>query len=455
MDSGRSRPEGSAAAWPGFLRGETSDEIFCRLREHDPLRLREASALRLREVWYLLEPDRVFLRSLAVVAEHARLDDPPEDLAAWARAKVDVAIERLLRLDVEAERTRPEVLTDEERAFPLLTESMWIEPESVRRVTVAFNALDPLPRRAFFELAMAGKSVEEVVAVGPWDDDGLHDAIQQAIESLTLGRPEDRVDPTSFKAVNGPAPEHHLRDETRETLADLCIDAAFIAYHKAPVWSWRPARPDGTAYDPREMEPEWAERTRRFLEQRIRAGSDGEQLIRDSLRGIRAGSAGAFAREALRLAPSDRARFYIGLAFPWDRPDEAIGLFERLSDVSWPPRSRLSALLCLGSRLCAAGRIADALAAYERYCDAAPTSIYGHLNALNLCCYLGRLEPAMNHATALFQAAVPEEPSVQEVSRLLASWWRSRNAGEVAFARKALRIVAMNVPPVTRLGILG
>ena len=189
MDSGRSRSEGSAATWPGFLRGQSSDEIFCRLREHDPLRLRESAARRLREVWYLLEPERVFLRSLAVVAEHARLDDPPADLAAWARSKVDVAIERLLRLDLEAERTRPGVLTDEERDFPLLIESLRVEPESVRRVAVAFNALDAPPRRAFFELLIEGKEVGPVIEAGPWDMDELYRAIHRALAVFGLDIP--------------------------------------------------------------------------------------------------------------------------------------------------------------------------------------------------------------------------------------------------------------------------
>ena len=189
--------------WPSFLRGETPGEIFWRLREHDPLRLREASARRLREVWYLLEPDRVFLRSLAVVAEHAILESPPEDLQAWARSKIDVAIDRLLRLDIEAERTRPETLTDEERTFPLVTVSMLIEPEYVRRVTVEFNALPPMPRRAFYELVIEGKNVEEIVEAGPWDHDQLYAAIQIALAPLGL----DNHPAPDQKPVRGKVPK--------------------------------------------------------------------------------------------------------------------------------------------------------------------------------------------------------------------------------------------------------
>jgi hypothetical protein len=150
----------------------------------------------LREVWVLLDPDRVFYRSLAVVAEAVPQESPPEDLSAWAQGKIDIAIERLIRIDREALATRPEIFTDEEKAFPLLTESLFIEPELVRSVSVEFNALDPLPRRAFFELMIQGRNPVEAIESGPWDEDGLYNAIQTALAPFGLdvqsGAADDR-----------------------------------------------------------------------------------------------------------------------------------------------------------------------------------------------------------------------------------------------------------------------
>jgi len=194
---GKEEPSSTATkvAWPSFLRG-TASEVLARLGESDPLRLCEGSARRLRESWILLDPDRVHHRAIAVCAEAAPREEAPRDLAAWARAKIDVAIEQLVRRDRENEQAHPDQLEEEEMNFPLLTESLMLEPELVRRVCVAFNQLEPLPRRAFFELLIEGRELPEVLEAGPWDEDGLHQALQTALATVSLDvSPESKDDP--------------------------------------------------------------------------------------------------------------------------------------------------------------------------------------------------------------------------------------------------------------------
>jgi hypothetical protein len=174
------------AQWPGYLRGESAEEILARLCNGDPLRLQELSARRLREAWFLLEPERVYHRALAVCAKGASKEEPPDDLAAWTRTKIDLAIEQLVHADYEAEKARPEILTDEEKFFPLLTTSLYLDPQLVRSASVKFNALEPLPRRAFFELLIEAREVPDVIESGPWDEDGLYAAIQTALATVNL-----------------------------------------------------------------------------------------------------------------------------------------------------------------------------------------------------------------------------------------------------------------------------
>lgn len=119
-------------------------------------------------------------------AHAAQKESPTAELGDWVLAKIDLAIEQLVRADLEAERAHPELVSDEEKEFMLLTECLSIEPELVRAVSVAFNALEELPRRAFFELMIEGRQVPEVVESGPWDEDGLYQAIQQALAALGL-----------------------------------------------------------------------------------------------------------------------------------------------------------------------------------------------------------------------------------------------------------------------------
>jgi hypothetical protein len=185
------------SSWPRFLRGSDAQEILARLSEGDPLHLVEATARRLREVWILLDPERAYRRALAVCAKAASKEDPPEDLATWVRAKIDLALEQLVRQDREAERARPETLSEEEKTFPLLTESLFLDPELVRTASVAFNSLEALPRRAFFELLIEGRELAEVIEAGPWDSDGLYDAVQTALATVGLDvRPKAKDDPS-------------------------------------------------------------------------------------------------------------------------------------------------------------------------------------------------------------------------------------------------------------------
>lgn len=190
---GGSTPK-AGRAWPSFLRGQDSQEVHARLAQADPLHLRETAARRLREIWFLLDPERVFHRAVAVCAEAVPCEQPPPDLSEWARGKIDIAIQQLVHRDREAELSHPEILTDEEKDFALLTDCLMLEPELVRAASVAFNALEPLPRRAFFELLIEGREVEQVIEAGPWDEDGLYEAVQTALATLGLDVPPEAQD---------------------------------------------------------------------------------------------------------------------------------------------------------------------------------------------------------------------------------------------------------------------
>lgn len=167
--------------WPNFLRGEPG-EIYARMLENDPLRLREKCAVRLRERWFLIEPDRAFLRSAACASLSAAQDDPPADLESWTRARIDQAVEQILEADRAAEFAG-DAPDDEQRVFPLLTDCLLVAPDRVRAVVHAFHALDDLTRRAFFELMVEGREVLDVLEGGPWDADQLHD---HAVASLRI-----------------------------------------------------------------------------------------------------------------------------------------------------------------------------------------------------------------------------------------------------------------------------
>ena len=52
-----------------------------------------------------------------------------------------------------------------------------------------FNALEPLARRAFFELMIEGRELMEVIEGGPWNRETLRGYVLQALAALDLPLP--------------------------------------------------------------------------------------------------------------------------------------------------------------------------------------------------------------------------------------------------------------------------
>jgi hypothetical protein len=76
-------------------------------------------------------------------------------------------MDQLVREDRDAERAHPDILSEEEQSFPLLTECFLLEPGLVRSASVAFNDPGSAPRRAFFELLIVGREVGHVIEGRP------------------------------------------------------------------------------------------------------------------------------------------------------------------------------------------------------------------------------------------------------------------------------------------------
>ena len=377
METREGLPRVARAAWPSFLRGENASAISERLGQGDPLRLRERSALRLREQWVLLEPDRVFYRALGVCADAALLDEPPVDLEAWVALKIDLAIEQLVLGDRVGERAQPDLPSDEECEFPLLTECLMLDPKLVRPATVAFNRLDALPRRAFFELMILGRFPREVIKAGPWDEDDLYAAIQTALATLSLDARADadeaqaRITPRRALAtlhvgeVSGTKAERHLVAAHRESLARILYEGARIAYWKAPGLALRPLGMDGMPFDPAQGEPDWRTRVGRMV-RRSSPQAEGVQLLVQCMDGIRAEQGYALARASLTLVSREEVLFLLGSFLSTTQARTSLRIFERIALTTAVKATRDRAWGELGRTLCSLGRLAEARDAYRK-----------------------------------------------------------------------------------------
>jgi len=193
MEGGGTSSETPRRHWPAFLRGDGPSEVYSRvLGDGDPLRLQERVAKRLREVWLLVEHERLVTRTAVLCAKGALAEPAPADLESWTIGKIDQALEQLVRRDEEAEQSDPLHVEETEKVFPLLTDAMLRDPARVRGYCVRFNALEPLARRAFFELMIEGREVLEVIEGGPWNRESLHAYVLQALATLDFPLPRAR-----------------------------------------------------------------------------------------------------------------------------------------------------------------------------------------------------------------------------------------------------------------------
>jgi len=146
-----SGPDGRA-----LLAGGSPREILARLVDGDPLGLRAVVYERLRARAYLLEADRVFLRSLARVARYAPRYRGEPELALWLAGMVDEALLDLL--DEDREGAAPAPPADDTLAG--LARPLGLDPGAMRAACARFHALPEEERRTFFALVVEGRDLD-------------------------------------------------------------------------------------------------------------------------------------------------------------------------------------------------------------------------------------------------------------------------------------------------------
>jgi len=144
-----------------LLTGGTPREILCRIVQGDPLGMRDRVARALHTDAYLLDADRVQLRSLARCARFASRCCAG-DLDRELDAIVSQAIEDLLREDAEPDGDTELGSTPISAAFVALAGPLGLEPEAMRRACACFNQLCAADRKAFFDLVIDGASLDDL-----------------------------------------------------------------------------------------------------------------------------------------------------------------------------------------------------------------------------------------------------------------------------------------------------
>ncbi|HEY2369063.1 MAG TPA: hypothetical protein VGH87_21850, partial [Polyangiaceae bacterium] len=173
-----------------LLSSGTPREILCRIVQGDPLGMRDRAARALHSSAYLLDADRVQLRSLARCARFAARCSSG-DFDQRLDEIVNEAIEDLLREDGE---------TDHEldpgsapgAAFVALARPLGLEPEAMRRACASFNRLPKPDRKAFFELVIDGAPLDELARRGGESASEIARRARKALDLLLSAQAGER-----------------------------------------------------------------------------------------------------------------------------------------------------------------------------------------------------------------------------------------------------------------------
>lgn len=176
----------STSDYPGraILGSPSSRVVLERLIDGDPLELEARCRERMFAQAYFIDPKRLLLRVVARVAYHApryrgepRLDD-------WLISCIDESLGDLVDEDREAEASNLPPTAPWDPRYAFISEILGVEPALARRACLNFNMLPIETRRAFFAIAVEGKSIHRYVAEGNGPPQLVRERLDAALRAL-------------------------------------------------------------------------------------------------------------------------------------------------------------------------------------------------------------------------------------------------------------------------------
>lgn len=167
------------------LAGKPASDVLSRISNGDPLKLYALCARRIRETYFVIDPDRVFERALAVVAVGMEIEQEACTRPEWLAGMVDRAIRLVLDRDRD-EESRGIPPENPEEHFRLFVEAFYIEPPLARLSAVRLNGLDERIRKGFQKLLIEGLPLEEVLEMGLGPPERLQLDILIALQAIGL-----------------------------------------------------------------------------------------------------------------------------------------------------------------------------------------------------------------------------------------------------------------------------
>lgn len=187
--------------WRALFHGGDSRRVLARLMQEDPLGLRARVGAKLEARAYLLDADRVLLRSFARTARAASGYHGEPPLARWLDERIDEAVGDLLTEDFEAERADAPLDERQTTAYATLGGPLGFAPAELRAACVYFNRLPESDRRAFHALVIRGRSLDQLARERGESASEVGRAARRGLDALLRGADSRRqtstpTDPT-------------------------------------------------------------------------------------------------------------------------------------------------------------------------------------------------------------------------------------------------------------------
>lgn len=194
-DMEKATPSGEEGRVPAVLRGKNAREVLAALLCDDTLELSARCLARLRDQAVILPHQRLYLRTAARMAHAASTYRGAPPLDVWIAKCISISARQLL--ESEREWAHHGLGDDEPGAdfHASLASVLGMEPQMLRRGCVRFNGQAYEVRRAFWDLVIEGRSLEQAAETDKVDRTILERRLQRAASALGIEPPQRPADP--------------------------------------------------------------------------------------------------------------------------------------------------------------------------------------------------------------------------------------------------------------------
>ncbi|MBK7645319.1 MAG: hypothetical protein IPJ19_20165 [Planctomycetes bacterium] len=181
------------------FRSASPREILLRIAEGDPLEIAPRCTEFLREEAWLIDAERMTLRSFACTAYAAVGYRGAPPLSEWLHARLHEAARQLLEEEQEAVQSGVPTSRQAEQHLRFLADALGVEFPIARRACVALNSLRREPRRTVWAVLIEGRSASELDRESGRPTGSARAHLVQAVEAI---REWTRLDGWNWKAVD-------------------------------------------------------------------------------------------------------------------------------------------------------------------------------------------------------------------------------------------------------------